>query len=62
MSPAFVALGKALVDAVTVALVGDDEDFGFGACSRSRHEEQAREKRGDGSHDAPMSERTAFIE
>jgi hypothetical protein len=60
VSAAFVAFGEALVDAVAVGLVGDDEDFGFGACSRS--EEQAREKRGEGSHDAPMSEMTAFID
>ena len=62
MSAAFVAFGQALINAVAVSLVGDDEDFGFGACSRGRHEEQAREKRGEGSHVAPMSERTAFIE
>ncbi len=62
MSAAFVAFGEALVDTVAVGLVGDDEDFGFGACSRGRHEEQARKKRGEGSHEAPMSERTAFIE
>jgi len=60
MSAAFVALGQALVDAVAVGLVGDDEDFGFGV--RSRSQEQTRDKRGEGSHNAPMSKRTAFIE
>ncbi len=60
MSAALVALGQTLIDAVGVGLVGDDEDLGFGACSRS--EEQARKKRGEGSHEAPMTERTAFID
>ena len=62
MRAAFVAPGQALVDAVAVGLVGDDENLGLGARSRGCHDEQARKKRGEGSHDAPMKERTAFIE
>ena len=34
MGAAFVALGEALVDAVAVGLVGDDEDAAVGECGR----------------------------
>lgn len=38
MSPAFVALGQALIDAITVGLIGDDENAAVGM--RGRDAEQ----------------------
>lgn len=63
MGAAFVTPRQALVDSVTVAFVGDDEDAGLGSskCARCEGQEQAGRERGEGSHDAPMSEGTAFI-
>ena len=58
---AFVALGEALVDAVAVRLVGNDENFGFGRRVRCGDEKHTGQKRREGSHDAPMNERTAPI-
>ena len=60
MGAAFVALGQALVDAVAVGLVGNDEDFGLGRRLRCGEEKHTGQKRREGSHDAPMNER-AFI-
>ena len=62
MLAAFVAPGEALIDAVGVGLVGDDEDTSLGARCCTCREEQTREESGEESHEAPMSERTAFIE
>jgi hypothetical protein len=48
MGAAFVTSRQALVDSVTVAFVGDDEDAGFGSsnCARCEGQEQAgRERR-----------------
>ena len=48
MRAALLAPGQALVDSVTVAFVGDDEDAGFGSsnCARCEGQEQAgRERR-----------------
>ena len=57
MRAAFFAAGEALVDAVIVGLVGDDENAAVGRCNRGGEEERARQKRGNGSHTAPMNER-----
>ena len=61
MGAAFVALGEALVDAVAVGLVGNDENSGFGRrCVRRRKGHTGKERR-EGSHDAPRNEGTALI-
>jgi hypothetical protein len=41
----FVALGKALVDAIAVRLVGDDEDAGVGGSGLSAKQEHASQER-----------------
>ena len=41
MRAAFVAPGEALVDAVAVGLVGDDEDAAVGRCGRRGEKERA---------------------
>jgi hypothetical protein len=45
MRAAFFALGEALVDAITVRLVGDDENAALGGCCRRGEEERADQKR-----------------
>ena len=40
MRAAFVALGEALVDAIAVGLVGDDEDAAVGECGRGGEQER----------------------
>ena len=42
---AFLALGEALVDAITVRLVGDDENAAVGRCSRCGEQEHTGQKR-----------------
>ena len=42
MRAALLALGQALVDAIAVGLVGDDEDAAFGGCSRRGDERNAQ--------------------
>src|SRR6202035_104522 len=59
ISAAGLALGQALVDAVAVALIGDDEDAAVGGCSRGGGCENAGQNRGNGSHAAPIDERSA---
>ena len=44
MSPAFVAPGKTLVDAVGVRLVGNDEDAAIGGSGRCGENEGAGNK------------------
>ena len=44
MGAAFLALGEALVDAVAVGLVGDDEDAAVGGSGRGGEEEHAGQK------------------
>ena len=61
MGAAFLAPGEALVDAVAVGLVGDDEDAAVGRCSRGGEQEHTGQKRWKGSHAAPMNERIAPI-
>ncbi len=45
MRAAFFALGEALVDAVTVRLVFNDENAAVGRCSRRGEEEHTGQKR-----------------
>ncbi len=48
MGAAFVTLGQALIDSVTIAFVGNDEDAGLGSSNRARCEGQkqaGRERR-----------------
>ena len=45
MRAAFFALGEALVDAVTVRLVGDDENAALGGRCRRGEEERTGQKR-----------------
>ena len=45
MRAAFVALGQALVDAITIRLIGNDEDATVGPCCRPRQQGQAGQKR-----------------
>src|SRR5262249_41586415 len=56
---AFLAPGEALVDAVAVRLVIDDEDAGLGRCSGRSNDEGTGEEREQGSHDAPGGGGTA---
>ena len=44
MGAAFLALGEALVDAVAVGLVGNDEDAAVGGGGRRREQEPAGQK------------------
>jgi hypothetical protein len=53
MSAAFVAVGQALVDAVTIGLVGDDENTAVGRRGR-RGEQERQVKSADGDRIAPM--------
>ncbi len=57
MGAAFFAPGEALVDAVAVRLIGDDEDAAVGRCNRGGTQEHTGRKRGKVSHAAPMNER-----
>ncbi len=61
MRTAFITLRQALVDAIAVAFVGDDEYAGFGLRSSAGCKRQEEQAGHEGSHDAPMSEGTAFI-
>ena len=61
LGAAFIAPGEALVDAVTVGLVGDDEYAAVGRCGRCGVNENAGQNGGNGSHDAPGNERIALI-
>ncbi len=45
MCTAFFALGEALVDAITVRLVGDNENAALGFRSRRGEEERTGQKR-----------------
>ena len=53
MSAAFLAPSKALVDAVVVRLVGDDEHTTVGRCCRCGEQECTSQDRGYGSHATP---------
>ena len=59
MRTALLAHGQALVDAIAVGMVGDDEDPGFGGCRR-RENERAGQERWNEPHDAPENERSAL--
>ena len=62
MGTAFVALGEALVDAIAVGLIGDDENTGFGrGRRRGGGKGCAGKERRNESHEAPENEGTAFI-
>jgi len=61
MGAAFVAPGEALVDAIAVGLVRDDENAGFGTGRRRGDKGCAGKERRRESHDAPENEGTAFI-
>jgi hypothetical protein len=61
MGAAFVAPGEALVDAVAVRLVGNNENTAVGRCDGGGKREHTGQKRGEGSHAAPMNEKMAFI-
>jgi hypothetical protein len=54
MRAAFVAPGQALVDAIAVSLVGDDEHAGVGGGRRGGKNECAGKKRLRESHAAPI--------
>jgi hypothetical protein len=56
MRPALLALGQALVDAVSVGMVGDDENAGLGGRSGCKDEDRTGKERRNGSHVAPMNE------
>ena len=64
MGAALLALGEALVDAIAVGMVGDDEDLGLGGCRRAENERAGQERgngeRWNGPHDAPENERSAL--
>jgi hypothetical protein len=45
MGAAFLALGEALVDAVAVGLVGNDENAAVGGCGRGGEQEHTGQKR-----------------
>ncbi len=53
MGAAFIAFREALVDAVAVRLVGDDEDAAVGRGSRCGSHENTGQEGGYGSHAAP---------
>jgi len=59
MGAALLALGQALVDAIAVGVVGDDENPGLGGCRRCE-DERAGQKRWDGPHDAPENRSSAL--
>jgi hypothetical protein len=59
---AFLAPGEALVDAVAVALVGDDEYAAVGGCRRGGHHERAGQKCMDGAHVAPGNEESPLFD
>ena len=61
MGAAFVAPGEALVDAVCVGLVGDDENATVGGRRRCGEEQRTGHKPRDESHVAPIDERIALI-
>ena len=56
MRATLVALGEALVDAVAVGMVGDDEDAGLGERGSCGTKECTGQKRREGSHVAPINE------
>jgi hypothetical protein len=56
MGAAFFALGQALVDAVAIGLVGDDENAALGGRCRRGEEERRGQKRCCGSHAAPVNQ------
>ncbi len=53
MGAAFLSPCEALVDAVAVRLVGDDEDTAVGRCSGCGSDKGTGQKGGYGSHAAP---------
>ena len=64
MRAAFFTLGQALVDAIAVRMVGDDEDLRLGGCRRGRNEQRTGQECWNGErwnepHDAPENERSA---
>src|SRR5215210_2050018 len=61
MGAAFLALGEALVDPITISLVGNDENAAVGRCSRSERNEGTGQNCGYRSHAAPGNERIALI-
>ena len=61
MGATFVAPRQALVHAVPVGLVGDDEYPAVRQCRRTAEEGKTGQKRRNGSHGAPMDEGTAPI-
>lgn len=61
MSAAFVAFGEALVDAIAVGLIGDDENAGLGRRGGGVKEECTGKERRKESHDAPIEQETALI-
>ena len=57
MGAASLASGEALVDAISVGLVCDDENTAVGRCSGCREEGHADQNSGDDSHRAPGTEK-----
>ena len=60
MGATFLALRQALVDAIAVRLIGDDENATVGPCHRPREEGKTGQKRWNGSHVAPVNEGVAL--
>ena len=56
MFPATLAFCEALVDAIAVGLIGNDEYPAVGGCRRPGHREYAGQKCRDAAHVAPSNE------
>ena len=61
MRAAFLALGEALIDAIAVGLVLNDENPAIRRRSRGAKNKYARQKRREGSHAAPINEGVVLI-
>ena len=57
MRAAFFALRKAVVNAIAIGLIGNDEHAAVGPCGRASQEKGAR----DQSHDAPVKQRPPYF-
>ena len=57
MGAAFVAPGEALVDAIAVGLIGNNEDVAVGGCGRRGEQECAGNECISESHRAPGGKR-----
>jgi len=61
MGTAFLALGQALVDAIAIGMVRDDEDAALGGRWGCGSKKDTGQERRNGSHVAPMNEGSALI-